>query len=85
MPLIKVCQSLDSLYNIAMAYLTEKDIEKAFGYFLRFVDAVVEQLPKHPNYSSITPEYNDKLCRRTIHAISTAEKLKTEIFKSYCS
>uniref|UniRef100_A0A7E4VNT7 USP8_dimer domain-containing protein n=1 Tax=Panagrellus redivivus TaxID=6233 RepID=A0A7E4VNT7_PANRE len=85
MPLIKVCQTLDSLYNIAMAYVEEKEIEKAFGYFLRFVDAAVNKLPRHSNYSIITPEYNGKLCRRTIHAINIAEKLKSEILKSYCS
>uniref|UniRef100_A0A7E4W2H4 USP8_dimer domain-containing protein n=1 Tax=Panagrellus redivivus TaxID=6233 RepID=A0A7E4W2H4_PANRE len=85
LPLIKVCQTLDSLFDIAMAYFHENQLEKAFGYFLRFVDAAVDKLPKHPNYNDITAEYKEKTCRQTIRAIKLAEKLKSKILNSYFS
>uniref|UniRef100_A0A7E4W8J8 USP8_dimer domain-containing protein n=1 Tax=Panagrellus redivivus TaxID=6233 RepID=A0A7E4W8J8_PANRE len=84
MPLDKVLQKLDTFYSLGVAYHEGNQLEKAYAYFFRFVDAVVDKLPKHPNYNALTNAYKEELCRRTIRSISTAEKLKAEILSKYC-
>uniref|UniRef100_A0A7E4W859 USP8_dimer domain-containing protein n=1 Tax=Panagrellus redivivus TaxID=6233 RepID=A0A7E4W859_PANRE len=58
-----------------MAYLEEKQFDKALGYLSKFVDAAMA-LSKHPHYGDLTLEFKEKLCRQTIFAVKLAKKLK---------
>uniref|UniRef100_A0A914C2M6 USP8 dimerisation domain-containing protein n=1 Tax=Acrobeloides nanus TaxID=290746 RepID=A0A914C2M6_9BILA len=79
----RYCRILHEMYDMAGVYTTEQNFERAFILYLRFVGTVVEELPKHRDYQSFTPDEKDRFDRQTIHAMNTAEFLKRKIKTLY--
>uniref|UniRef100_A0A915LD54 USP8 dimerisation domain-containing protein n=1 Tax=Meloidogyne javanica TaxID=6303 RepID=A0A915LD54_MELJA len=79
----KCLQLLNEMHQMGVYYSSKCiDEERAFLFFLRFTSVVVEELPKHPCYASMSLTDKCILDSRTINAIISAEQLKRRIRNS---
>lgn len=84
MTLDKCLQLLNEMHQMGVYYSSKCiDEERAFLFFLRFASIVVEELPKHPCYASMTSTDKYMLDARTLNAIVSAEQLKRRIRNKY--
>ncbi|KAE9554566.1 hypothetical protein FO519_002205 [Halicephalobus sp. NKZ332] len=82
-PLPRFCRMLNDMYELAAVYTKEENLEKAFVLYLRFVGIVVEELPKHKDFTSFSIHEKDNFDRQTIRAMNAAEVLKRRIKAMY--
>lgn len=84
MTIEKCLQLLNEIYQMGSYYAGRgHDEERAFVFFLRYIGVVIEELPRHPLYTSLSSVDKHSLDIRTLNAINTAEQLKKRVKQRY--
>lgn len=82
-PAVRYLRSSREMERMATVYSSENQFENGFLLFMKLITLLVEKLPKHPSYKSLTPEQKKQLKQRCKTALSAAEKLKQSIKHKY--
>ncbi|MCP9265634.1 STAM-binding protein-like A [Dirofilaria immitis] len=80
---IRYYRSLNELYRVAGFCMDDKDYERAFIYYMRFVSLTVEGLPKHKQYKGFSSAEKIKAEAVLRDAFVKAEALKERLKKKY--
>ncbi|OZC09071.1 Mov34/MPN/PAD-1 family protein [Onchocerca flexuosa] len=76
-------RSLNEIYRVAGFCMEDKDYERAFIYYMRFVSLTVEGLPKHKQYKGFSSAEKTKAETVLRDAFMKAEALKERLKKKY--
>uniref|UniRef100_A0A914UKB3 MPN domain-containing protein n=1 Tax=Plectus sambesii TaxID=2011161 RepID=A0A914UKB3_9BILA len=82
-PLNRYYRSLSEMHRMAGIHLAEKDGERAFILYLRFISMLLEGLPTHPDFKSYSSPEQKRVQERLRSAVDRAETLKKELKKRY--
>uniref|UniRef100_A0A0R3RR83 MPN domain-containing protein n=1 Tax=Elaeophora elaphi TaxID=1147741 RepID=A0A0R3RR83_9BILA len=82
-PINRYYRSLNEMYRVAGFCIKDKDYERAFIYYMRFVSLAVEGLPKHKQYSGFSSAEKAKAEAVLRDAFMKAESLKERLKKKY--
>ncbi|KAM3725494.1 STAM-binding protein-like [Dirofilaria immitis] len=82
-PINRYYRSLNELYRVAGFCMDDKDYERAFIYYMRFVSLTVEGLPKHKQYKGFSSAEKIKAEAVLRDAFVKAEALKERLKKKY--
>uniref|UniRef100_A0A915PBP6 MPN domain-containing protein n=1 Tax=Setaria digitata TaxID=48799 RepID=A0A915PBP6_9BILA len=80
---IPINRSLNEIYRVAGFCIEDKDYERAFIYYMRFVSLAVEELPKHKQYKGFSSAEKTKAEAVLQDAFMKAESLKEGLKKKY--
>uniref|UniRef100_A0A914HMI4 USP8 dimerisation domain-containing protein n=1 Tax=Globodera rostochiensis TaxID=31243 RepID=A0A914HMI4_GLORO len=84
MTMEKCLQILNEIHQLGTFYAEDgHDEEKAFILFLRYISIVVEELPRHPNFFTLTMPERCALDTQALRSMSKAELLKQHIRSKY--
>ncbi|CAG9538915.1 unnamed protein product [Cercopithifilaria johnstoni] len=82
-PINRYYRSLNEMYRVAGFCIKDKDYERAFIYYMRFVSLAVEGLPKHKQYNGFSSVEKTKAEAVLRDAFVKAESLKGQLKKKY--
>ncbi|VDK83681.1 unnamed protein product [Onchocerca ochengi] len=82
-PINRYYRSLNEIYRVAGFCMEDKDYERAFIYYMRFVSLTVEGLPKHKQYKGFSSAEKTKAETVLRDAFMKAEALKERLKKKY--
>ncbi|VDN04515.1 unnamed protein product [Thelazia callipaeda] len=82
-PINRYYRSLNEIYRVAGFCMEDKDYEKAFIYYMRFVSLSIDELPKHKQYKSFSSSEKIKAEATLRDALLKAELLKEQLKKKY--
>ncbi|VDN33942.1 unnamed protein product [Gongylonema pulchrum] len=82
-PINRYYRSLNEMYRVAGFCVEDKDYERAFIYYMRFVSLAVEELPKHKQYDGFSSVEKNKAEASLRDAVLKAEALKERLKKKY--
>ncbi|EJD74925.1 hypothetical protein LOAG_17833 [Loa loa] len=82
-PINRYYRSLNEMYRVAGFCIEDKDYERAFIYYMRFVSLAVEGLPKHKQYNGFSSAEKTKAEAVLRDAFVKAESLKERLKKTY--
>ncbi|VIO86968.1 Uncharacterized protein BM_BM9636 [Brugia malayi] len=82
-PINRYYRSLNEMYRVAGFCIEDKDYERAFIYYMRFVSLAVESLPNHKQYNGFSSAEKAKAEAVLGDAFVKAESLKEQLKKKY--
>lgn len=78
-PINRYYRSLGECYRVAGFYLQSEEYERAFLLIMRFINTMIEELPKHIEYDGFTSPEKTKMETYLPGAFEIAKKLKSRL------
>lgn len=82
-PINRYYRSLGECYRVAGFYIQSEEYERAFLLIMRFINTMIEELPRHTEYDGFTSPEKTKMETLLPGAIETAKKLKNRLKVSF--
>ncbi|KAF2367127.1 USP8 dimerization domain [Trinorchestia longiramus] len=82
-PLRRYFRAGEEMERMALNYYEEKNYEQALILYMRFMVLFLEEISKHPEYSTFSQELKRKNNKKCMNLLVVAEKLKTKLSQQY--
>ncbi|KAK0403555.1 hypothetical protein QR680_016992 [Steinernema hermaphroditum] len=82
-PIQRLLRTMLEMVRLGNLYFGDKDYEKAFIYYLRFMTILVETLPKHPGYDVCYSEEKRKVADIRTEVADRASEAKKRVKEVY--
>ncbi|XP_054719582.1 STAM-binding protein-like [Uloborus diversus] len=82
-PIRRYFRSGSEMLRMAKMYLDEGQLENAFILYTKYTTLFIEQIPKHPEYSTLSDLEKNDTRKKLQSCLGVAEKVKAALLLSY--